>query len=88
LVTDDSVLPDVLVPVAWSTDEEDEGEIQAMRHRELPLWGVQFHPESLFSEHGSALLGELPGSVRIPATPAPNRPRVDPPPRAPIAFLA
>jgi anthranilate synthase component II len=59
LVTDDSVLPDVLVPVAWSTDEADEGEIQAMRHRELPLWGVQFHPESLFSEHGSALLANF-----------------------------
>ena len=27
-----------------------------MRHRELPLWGVQFHPESLFSEHGKRLL--------------------------------
>ncbi|MCA1790154.1 MAG: anthranilate/aminodeoxychorismate synthase component II, partial [Thioalkalivibrio sp.] len=35
------------------------GEIQAMRHRELPIWGVQFHPESLFSEHGSALLANF-----------------------------
>jgi anthranilate synthase component II len=59
LVTDDAVLPDVLVPVAWSTDEADAGEIQAMRHRTLPLWGVQFHPESLFSEHGSALLANF-----------------------------
>ncbi|MEX2466360.1 MAG: aminodeoxychorismate/anthranilate synthase component II [Gemmatimonadota bacterium] len=59
LVTDTSVLPDVLLPVAWSTDEADEGEIQAMRHRELPLWGVQFHPESLFSEHGSKLLSNF-----------------------------
>ncbi len=59
LVTDGSVLPDVLVPVAWSTDEADSGEIQAMRHRDLPLWGVQFHPESLFSEHGSALLANF-----------------------------
>ena len=56
LVTDASVLPDVLVPVGWSTDPADEGEIQAMRHKSLPLWGVQFHPESLFSEHGKALL--------------------------------
>jgi anthranilate synthase component 2 len=59
LVTDASALPDVLMPVAWSTDPADEGEIQAMRHRELPLWGVQFHPESLFSEHGKTLLGNF-----------------------------
>ena len=56
LVTDPDSLPDVLEPVAWSTDVADEGEIQALRHRALPLWGVQFHPESLFSEHGSTLL--------------------------------
>ena len=56
LVTDASALPDALVPVAWSTDPADEGEIQAMRHQSLPLWGVQFHPESLFSEHGKLLL--------------------------------
>lgn len=56
LVTDSSVLPDTLVPVAWSADPADLGEVQAMRHRDLPLWGVQFHPESLFSEHGMALL--------------------------------
>jgi anthranilate synthase/aminodeoxychorismate synthase-like glutamine amidotransferase len=56
LVTDPDRLPPVLEPVAWSLDPEDEGEIQALRHRELPLWGVQFHPESLFSEHGKRIL--------------------------------
>lgn len=56
LVTDGASLPDALEPIAWSTDPADEGEVQAMRHRELPLWGVQFHPESLFSEHGKRLL--------------------------------
>ena len=56
LVTDSSVLPEALIPVAWSIDAADEGEIQAMRHRDLPLWGVQFHPESFFSEHGERLL--------------------------------
>jgi anthranilate synthase/aminodeoxychorismate synthase-like glutamine amidotransferase len=56
LVTDSSVLPEALTPVAWSTDPADEGEVQAMRHRDLPLWGVQFHPESFFSEHGERLL--------------------------------
>jgi anthranilate synthase component II len=56
LVTDPEVLPRVLLPVAWSTDEEGIREIQAMRHRELPIWGVQFHPESLFSQGGKQLL--------------------------------
>ena len=56
LVTDASALPAELEPIAWSTDPEDEGEIQAMRHRSLPLWGVQFHPESLFGTHGKRLL--------------------------------
>lgn len=59
LVTDASVLPAVLEPVAWSTAPADQGEIQAMRHRTLPLWGVQFHPESLFSEHGERLLANF-----------------------------
>jgi anthranilate synthase component 2 len=59
LVTDEEALPDALEPVAWSCDPADEGEVQAMRHRELPLWGVQFHPESFFSEHGKLLLGNF-----------------------------
>lgn len=56
LVTDAAALPTELVAVAWSSTDEDNGEIQAMRHRDLPLWGVQFHPESLFSDHGRTLL--------------------------------
>jgi anthranilate synthase component 2 len=58
LVTDPEALPGVLVPVAWSDDEAGR-EIQAMRHRELPVWGVQFHPESLFSEGGKRLLANF-----------------------------
>ena len=56
LVTDPLVLPEVLEPIAWSTDPEEATEIQGMQHKTLPLWGVQFHPESLFSEHGKRLL--------------------------------
>ncbi len=56
LVTDPAALPDVLVPVAWSDDEEAGEEVQAVRHREHPVWGVQFHPESLFSDGGHRLL--------------------------------
>ena len=56
LVADSTILPTELVPVAWSMEPEEEYEIQAMHHRDLPLWGVQFHPESLFSEHGKRML--------------------------------
>jgi anthranilate synthase component II len=58
LVTDPEALPGILEPVAWSGSgtEGAKREIQAMRHREAPVWGVQFHPESLFSEHGRDLL--------------------------------
>ncbi len=56
LITDADALPDELEPVAWSEDPAEEGEIQGMRHREHPIWGVQFHPESHFSEAGPALL--------------------------------
>ena len=59
LVTDASALPGELVPVAWSGAEGDSSEVQAIRHREHPLWGVQFHPESLFSEHGKTLLANF-----------------------------
>jgi anthranilate synthase component II len=61
LVTDPGALPDVLEAVAWSSDEGDRTvqgprEIQALRHRERPVWGVQFHPESHFSAAGKELL--------------------------------
>jgi len=60
LVTDPNALPAELVPVAWSgCDEGDSREVQALRHRDYPLWGVQFHPESLFSQHGKTLLANF-----------------------------
>lgn len=49
-------LPGDLVPIAWSTEPSDNGEIQAVRHREHPVWGIQFHPESWFTEGGSRML--------------------------------
>ncbi len=55
LVTDRK-LPAELAPIAWSVDPADRGEIQALRHRLHPVWGVQFHPESLFTEGGRRLL--------------------------------
>ena len=59
LVTDAGSLPRELEPVAWSVDGADADEVQAVRHKELPLWGVQFHPESLFGEHGPRLLANF-----------------------------
>ena len=46
-------LPADLMPVAWSED----GAIQAITHRSWPMWGVQFHPESVASgDHGTAII--------------------------------
>jgi anthranilate synthase component 2 len=54
-------LPDCLEVTAWT----DDGEIMGVRHKEFDLQGVQFHPESILSEHGHALLKNfLTGTAR------------------------
>ena len=57
LVIDKATLPDSLEITAWTEDENGNlEEIMAVRHKSLAVEGVQFHPESIMSEHGHQLL--------------------------------
>ncbi|MEO1677120.1 MAG: aminodeoxychorismate/anthranilate synthase component II [Pseudomonadota bacterium] len=63
LIVERESLPDALAVTAWLED----GTIMGLRHRELPIEGVQFHPESIRSEHGHAMLRTFLGRVTVPA---------------------
>jgi anthranilate/para-aminobenzoate synthase component II len=54
LIVERDTLPDCFDVVAVASD--DPTEIHAMKHREHPVYGVQFHPESVMTQHGKALL--------------------------------
>ncbi len=54
LIVEQATLPSALEVTAVA--EDDPTEIHAMQHRSHPVWGVQFHPESILTEHGKLLL--------------------------------
>ncbi|WP_212524641.1 aminodeoxychorismate/anthranilate synthase component II [Actibacterium sp. MT2.3-13A] len=63
LIVDRDSLPDCLEVNAWLEG----GMVMGLRHRDLPIHGVQFHPESIASEHGHKLLKNFLDMVKEPA---------------------
>ena len=62
LIVERATLPDVLEVTAWT----DDGLIMGLRHRALPIEGIQFHPESYTTEHGKRLLRNFLEDPRSP----------------------
>lgn len=63
LIVERATLPQALAVSAWLAD----GTIMGVRHRDLPIEGVQFHPESIASRHGHALLRNFLGRATVTA---------------------
>lgn len=61
LIVERTSLPDCLEITAWTA----EGEIMGLRHREYAIEGVQFHPESIVTEHGHRMLARFLGRERL-----------------------
>ncbi len=52
LIVDKKMLPKILKITAWTKDNE----IMSLKHKKLPIWGVQFHPESILTQFGKKIL--------------------------------
>ena len=59
LIVDKASLPPELEILAWTDEPGFEDEIQALRHETHPVWGVQFHPESIASQGGRELMSNF-----------------------------
>ena len=60
LIVEKASLPDCLEVIAWTQDEnQDQHEIMGVRHRKDCMTGLQFHPESILTEHGHEMLGNF-----------------------------
>jgi anthranilate synthase component II len=72
LVVSPESLPRELEITAWSSDRERGTEIMALCHRRLPIFGVQFHPESVATKEGKRLLLNFLSLARASALPSPR----------------
>ena len=69
LVIDKHRLPDCLEVTAWTQDSQGNmDEIMGVRHKELPIEGVQFHPESILTDYGHALINNFLEQYKIAET--------------------
>ncbi|MCA9173110.1 MAG: aminodeoxychorismate/anthranilate synthase component II [Planctomycetales bacterium] len=64
LIVDAATLPDELAPCAWTVEDD---VLMSIRHRSLPLFGVQFHPESVLTPAGYGLLSNFLTLAGLPA---------------------
>ena len=78
----ESTVPEDLQPIAWVDGESagatGRGTVMAMRHKTLPHWGVQFHPESVLTYAGVKMLRNFLKLAGVAVSAAPPSPLVDP----------